>query len=144
MRFWDASAIVPLLIDERRSASVENEYRRDPDFVVWWGTDVECVSALARRERDGLIERDFMAAAVARLDLLGAAWQEVQPSQSLRRAAIRLLRVHALRAADALQLAAAVAASEGDSRSLVFVTLDDRLAEAAAREGFPIAEILRS
>lgn len=144
MRFWDASAIVPLLIDERRSASVENEYRRDPDFVVWWGTDVECVSALARRERDGLIERDFMAAAVARLDLLGAAWQEVQPSQSLRRAAIRLLRVHELRAADALQLAAAVAASEGNSRSLVFVTLDDRLAEAAAREGFPIAEILRS
>ena len=144
MRFWDASAIVPLLIDEPRSASVENEYRRDPGLRCLVGMDVECVSALARRERDGLIERDFMAAAVARLDLLGAAWQEVQPSQSLRRAAIRLLRVHALRAADALQLAAAVAASEGDLRSLVFVTLDDRLAEAAAREGFPIAEILRS
>lgn len=90
------------------------------------------------------MDRELMAAAVARLDLLGAAWQEVQPSQSLRRSAIRLLRVHALRAADALQLAAAVAASEGDSRSLALVTLDDRLAEAAVREGFPIADIPRS
>jgi predicted nucleic acid-binding protein len=144
VRFWDASAIIPLLIEEARSGSVESEYRRDPEFVVWWGTDIECVSALARRERDGILERELLAAALARLDLLGAAWQEVQPSQSLRRAAIRLLRVHALRAADALQLAAAVAASEGDSRSLVFVTLDDRLAQAAAREGFPIADIPRS
>ncbi len=141
MRFWDASAIVPLLIEESRSGSVENEYRRDPECVVWWGTNIECVSALARRERDGLLERELMTAAVARLDLLGAAWQEVQPSQSLRRAAVRLLRVHALRAADALQLAAAIAASEGDSRSLAVVTLDDRLAQAAAKEGFPVADI---
>lgn len=144
MRFWDASAIVPLLLEEPRSGSVETEYRRDPEIVVWWGTDIECVSALARREREGVMERELMAAAVARLDLLGAAWQEVQPSQSLRRSAIRLLRVHALRAADALQLAAAVAASEGDSRSLALVTLDDRLAEAAAREGFPIVDVPRS
>lgn len=144
MRFWDASAIVPLLIEEPRSGSVENEYRRDPGFVVWWGTDIECVSALARRERDGAIESDLVTTAIARLDLLGAAWQEVQPSGPLRRAAIRLLRVHALRAADALQLAAAVAASEGDSRSLVFVTLDERLAQAAVKEGFPLADIPRS
>jgi predicted nucleic acid-binding protein len=144
VRFWDASAIVPLLLEEPRSGSVENEYRRDPEIVVWWGTDIECVSALARREREGVIEHALMEAGVARLDLLGAAWQEVQPSQSLRRSAIRLLRVHALRAADALQLAAAVAASEGDSRSLAFITFDDRLAEAAAREGFPIADIPRS
>jgi predicted nucleic acid-binding protein len=144
VRFWDASAIVPLLIDEERSGTIEDEYRRDPEIVVWWGTDIECVSALARRERDGAMEGPGIAAAVARLDLLGAAWQEVQPSQSLRRSAIRLLRVHALRAADAMQLAAALAASEGDPRSLILVTLDDRLAEAAAREGFRMADIPRS
>jgi len=83
------------------------------------------------------------AAAIERLDFLGAAWQEVQPSPPLRRTAVRLLRVHPLRTADALQLAAALAASDGDARSLTLATLDGRLAQAAAREGFPIADIPR-
>jgi hypothetical protein len=49
-----------------------------------------------------------------------------------------LLRVHDLRAADALQLAAAIAAAEGQPASLELVCLDDRLIRAAEREGFPI------
>jgi predicted nucleic acid-binding protein len=40
-----------------------------------------------------------------------------------------------LRAADALQLAAAVLASEGEPSSLEIVTLDERLSEAAQKEG---------
>jgi hypothetical protein len=48
----------------------------------------------------------------------------------------RVLRVHALRAADALQLAAALLVSEGNPGSLEVVTLDDRLLDAARREGF--------
>jgi predicted nucleic acid-binding protein len=51
-----------------------------------------------------------------------------------------LLRVHPLRAADALQLAAAIIAADSEPRSLAFVTLDDRLARAAEREGFPVVE----
>lgn len=43
-----------------------------------------------------------------------------------------------LRAADALQLAAALAAAENNPSALSIVTLDDRLAEAAEREGFPL------
>jgi uncharacterized protein len=144
VKFWDASAIVPLLLEERQTVAIKAEYRRDPEMVVWWATDIECVSAIARSERDGLIDGGVTAAAIARLDLLGAAWLEIQPVAPLRRTAIRLLRVHALRAADALQLAAALAASEGNARSLTLVTLDDRLAQAAAREGFPIANIPRS
>jgi len=138
VRFWDASAIVPLILDEERTADVKGHYGSDPEIIVWWATDVECVSAIARRERDLALDGDAAATAIARLDLLGAAWLEVDPAPPIRRLAIRLLRVHALRAADALQLAAAIVASENDPRSLSFVTLDDRLAIAATREGFPV------
>jgi hypothetical protein len=69
---------------------------------------------------------------------LAAAWGEVMANDTLRRTAIRLLRGHALRSADALQLAAAIASADGDPGSLPFVTLDDRLAEVASREGFPL------
>lgn len=143
MRFWDASAVVPLVLDEPQSPAVKAGYQRDPEMIVWWATDIECVSAIARRERDGFLGAAAVAAAIERLDFLGAAWQEVQPSPPLRRSAVRMLRVHPLRAADALQLAAAITASEGNPWALSFVTLDDRLAQAAAREGFPIADIRR-
>jgi predicted nucleic acid-binding protein len=52
--------------------------------------------------------------------------------------ALRLLRVHALRAADSLQLAAAIVAAEHEPSALEFVSLDERLNEAASREGFRI------
>jgi predicted nucleic acid-binding protein len=144
MRFWDSSAVVPLLLDEELSRSVSAEYRRDPEMVAWWGTSIECASAIARRERDGINDGRTTSAAIERLDVLAAAWLEMQPSAPIRRTAIRLIRVHPLRAGDALQLAAALTAGEGDPSSLTFVTLDDRLAQAAAREGFPIADIPRS
>jgi predicted nucleic acid-binding protein len=79
------------------------------------------------------------AAARGRLDRFAATWQEVQPSEVLREHALRFLRVHELRAADALQLAAGVAAAEDRPTTLAFVCLDDRLAAAAEREGFPLA-----
>jgi len=52
VRFWDSSAIVPILVAESSSVAVMAEYERDPDLVVWWATEVECVSALARLERE--------------------------------------------------------------------------------------------
>jgi len=141
VRFWDASAVVPLLLEEQQTAAIKAEYRRDAEICAWWGTDVECVSAIARRERDGLVSSEVAEAAIARLDHLEAAWQEIQPASPLRRTALRLLRAHALRGADALQLAAAIAASEGDPRTMPFVTLDDRLAQVASREGFPVVRL---
>lgn len=138
MRFWDSSAIVPLLVEEQLSPSIGAAYGRDPEIVASWGTSIECASAIARREREGHIDGATTAAAIERLDALGAAWLEIQPSAPLRRLAIRLLRVHPLRAADALQLASAVTAGEGDPSTLTFVTLDDQLARAAEREGFPV------
>ena len=138
MRFWDSSAIVPLLVAESSTRALVTEFVRDPELVVWWATEVECVSALARLERAASIDAPAMGEALARLDALALAWHEVQPAARTRRVAVRLLRTHNLRAADAIQLAAAIAAAEDSPGSLPLVTLDGRLATAAEREGFPV------
>ena len=54
MKYWDSSAIIPLLLDEPQTASVQNLYERDTALVVWSLTEVEIASAMARRERAGL------------------------------------------------------------------------------------------
>ena len=138
MRFWDSSALVPLLVAEPSSAVVVAEYERDSDVIVWWASEVECVSALARLEREGSLTSSSMLVAMSRLSALAGSWRLVEPVDRVRQTAVRLLRVHVLRAADALQLAAALVSAEDQPQSLEFVTLDDRLALAAEREGFPI------
>lgn len=138
MRFWDSSAIVPLLIEEATSVAAATELSEDPGMFVWWSTEVECASAIARAERVRRTDPSQTAQAFRALETLRKAWVEVEQSGQLRSTAIRLTRTHQLRAADALQLAAAVIASEEGPASLRFVTLDDRLALAAEREGFPV------
>jgi len=138
MRFWDASATVPLMVDEAPREALLALLERDPVILVWWGTAVECVSAIARREREGGLAFADATAVFERLRALAGEWQEVLPSEPVRMTAQRLLRVHPLRAADSLQLAAAIVAAEGDPATLEFVGLDDRLNEAAAREGFRV------
>ena len=138
MRFWDSSAVVPLLVQEVSSESIAGEYRRDPEIVVWWSTGIECVSALARLERDSDLPPELLTEALARLDAVLLAAHEVQPVERVRIRATRLLRVHPLRAADSLQLASALVAAEDQPKSLPFVTLDERLALAAQREGFSV------
>jgi hypothetical protein len=138
MKFWDSSAVVPLLVDEADQKHARGQLERDPVMLVWWGTPIECVSALARRERDGSLDSDGIRIALARLRALSEQWHEVLPTATLRSVAERMLRVHPLRAGDALQLAAALVAAERDPPSLEFVSLDDRLQEAASKEGFRV------
>jgi predicted nucleic acid-binding protein len=100
---------------------------------------VECVSALARLEREAALDAMQVRAAYERLDELARAWHEIGPGEIVRETAMRFLRVHPLRAADALQLAAAFVAAENRPSALEVVTLDDRLAEVADKEGFVLA-----
>ena len=141
MRFWDASAIVPLLVAESSTRRLQTLAAEDSAILVWWGCEVECVSALARLEREGAFNEAAMTAALARLRQLVAGWHEVDPSDAIREAATRFLRVHPLRAADALQLAAAFLAAERRPASLELVTLDDRVAAAARKEGFAVIDL---
>ena len=138
MRFWDASAIVPLIATERTSHALFARLDEDPDLLVWWGTPVEVVSALARQEREAGTNAAVIETALANLQELAAAWHEIVPSDAIRRTAQRLLRAHALRATDSLQLAAALVAADHDARTLEFLCLDERLAAAARREGFTV------
>ena len=136
MKFWDSSALVPLLVRERHTTSLAALYRQDPDIAAWWGTEVECASAIGRLERAGTLDTGNTNKALARLDALGDTWLEVQPGEEVKMTAQRFLRVHPIRAADALQLGAAFVASERRPSTLEFVCLDERLNDAARREGF--------
>jgi predicted nucleic acid-binding protein len=141
MRFWDSSALVPLLVNESTSKGVLRELERDAEVLTWWATEVECASALCRLERDGSLDADGLAEAIARLNELTPSLQVIQPTPRVRAVAVRLLRIHPLRSADALQLAAALEGSENEPATLPFVTLDERLARSAGREGFPIVDV---
>lgn len=140
MRFWDASAVVAVIADEPAHGAMMNRLDEDPQVLAWWGTSVEIVSALARRERENKLSAGEVTSALAVLRHLAGAWHEIVPSDTVRRTAERLLRVHPLRAADSLQLAAAITASGHDPSTLEFVCLDDRLNMAARREGFIVID----
>lgn len=140
MRFWDSSAIVPLLVPQSATAAAEALLQDDPQMLVWWGSTVECISALARLERDRSLASSEVNMALARLHGLADAWHEVQPHARVRATAERVLRVHPLRAADALQLAAALEAAGSDVRGLAFVCFDRRLTEAASRESLAVID----
>ncbi len=136
MRFWDASGLVPLLVQQARSRDVQTLLSRDSHVVAWWGTQVECLSALLRMVREGHLDQGQLTQAERRLDTLRQSWDEVLPTEACRRTAERMLRVHALRSADSFQLAAALIASDHDPARIEFVCLDQRLVEAGRKEGF--------
>jgi len=138
VRFWDSSAIVPLVLVEDSSAAAKDMLADRGGMTVWWGSTIECTSAIARAEREARLDSHGTADAVAALRLLRSGWTEMDPTSKVRDMAERLIRVHPLRAADALQLAAAIIAAQDQPAALPFLTLDDRLAEAAGREGFPV------
>lgn len=138
MRFWDSSALIPLVMREHASSALLELRTHDPELTVWWAAEVECASALSRREREGALADP--PAAWARLEQVARTWNEIPPAPALRLNAVRATRTHGLRAADALQLAAALVASEEAPGDLPFVTLDERLADAARREGFPVLQ----
>jgi predicted nucleic acid-binding protein len=130
--------MVPLIAEEPTRNDLLKLLEHDADMLVWWGTPVEIASALARREREGLLTADEVTTALTAAHALAQSWHEIVPSDSIRRTAERLLRSHPLRAADSLQLAAALVASDHDPISLEFVCLDVPLARAAQREGFVV------
>lgn len=140
MKFWDSSAVIPLIIEETASIELRACHGRDREMLVWWGTLLECHSAIARRERAGMLPAAVRSQASRALRELSDYWIEVEPVASIREAAVRLVRIHDLRAADALQLAAAVLVRPEGSGAMEFVCLDRRLAAAASKEGMAVVD----
>ncbi len=143
MRYWDASALLPLVYPETASAPLLGLYQADPAVLTWTLSRLELAALLQRKEREGVL-RQTLQRARSRLAQLSPTWAEVGDAQPLRQRAEDLLEAHPLTAADALQLAAALTAAEDKPRDLPFVTLNPALAQAARMEGFAVSPSLPS
>ncbi|MBN1610226.1 MAG: type II toxin-antitoxin system VapC family toxin [Polyangiaceae bacterium] len=138
MRFWDASAVAPLLFEEAGSELVRVWLEEDADMVLWGLSRLELVSAVERRAREGVLDAAARAAALLRIDRMANDAHEVTDLSAARVRAMALLARYPLRAADAAQLGAALLVADPDPFSLTMVVLDRRLAEAAQREGLRV------
>jgi predicted nucleic acid-binding protein len=138
VRFWDASALVPTFLEETTTAEIQRWQSEDPGIIIWMMTRVEVISAIARRRREQRERAVLWQRAIRDFQEAALTWTEIFDAEAARFHAERIVVDYPLRAADALQLGAALVAADGDPQSLELVTLDRRLAEAARREGFPV------
>jgi predicted nucleic acid-binding protein len=141
--FWDASALVPLCVREATTDQARMHLRRFAP-VVWWGSAVEVHSAVSRLYREGAIDARGKDGALARLRLLTLAWREILPGDPLRELAGTLLDRYLLRAADSLQLAAALTWCQQNAAKRTLICADRRLGEAAKSAGFTVVELYRN
>ncbi|HEX9758789.1 MAG TPA: type II toxin-antitoxin system VapC family toxin [Nitrospiria bacterium] len=138
MKFWDSSAILPLCVNEPTSPVLRKTLKADQAMVVWWATRIECTSALLRQAREEMLTPKGTDQARAVLKQLADTWTEIHPTPVVREHAERLLSVHPLRTADALQLAAALTWSGHLPKNHYLVCLDHRLRDSAKKEGFSL------
>jgi uncharacterized protein len=141
LKFWDTSALVALAFPEPSSGAAARVADEDEVIAMWWGTPVELESAAQRAARSARIAPLSVRRARQILDDLEDRAAEIGPTEEVRERARRLVRVHELRAADALQLAAAVVWCDGRPESEGFVSLDRRLRTAAELEGFSVLPV---
>jgi predicted nucleic acid-binding protein len=134
VRYWDASALVGLCVAEQATDALRPLAAEG--IVTWSVSAVEITSAIERRTREGSLTRPEGTAARTALSELAAAWTEISALGPVRERAMRLVATHSLRAADAMQLGAALVGVTDRPTGHTFVCTDARLREAAAREGF--------
>lgn len=129
---------MPLVVQEPATERVRAWLGEDPGIVTWAWTRVEIASAVERRARDRVLDRGQRRSTLERFEALAAEWDEVMDVVAVRSRALSLLARHPLRAADAAQLGAALLVAESGLPGFSFVCLDERLAEAAEREGLRV------
>ncbi len=120
------------------SDRIEPLLERDPEVALWWGAPIECASVLMHARRQERISLADFQKSQALIDHLRARAVEVQPTEAARARALRILSVHALRAAGALELAAALIWCQERTHGVSFVSVDEPLRLAAALEGFRV------
>lgn len=133
--FWDSSALVPLCVRQSFTSRAIALYKTY-DAVVWWATPVEIAGALARLRRMKQLTPGDWGKASQLAGQLSHSWYVVQPSLAVRAKATQLVASHDLRAADALQLAAALEWCQNAPQGQVFLAADEKLREAAIQQGF--------
>lgn len=137
--FWDASALAPLCVPGRVDLRTRRVFKENA-VAAWWGAAVEIAGAVARLRREGHVTAAQADSAGKRLDMLRRSWREVQPVPMVRDLAMEQIVRYDLRAADALQLAAALVWCKSRPARRLFVCADRRLAAAARQAGFTVVE----
>jgi uncharacterized protein len=134
--YFDSSALVKLLVQEQGS---------DLAAQLWDGCDAalasrlaypEVCAALAAAGRNHDLSRDDLDVAERVWDQYWAAVRPVELTAAVQREAGQLARTHALRGADAVHLASALAVSDPE---LVIAAWDRRLHAGAAAAGLYVA-----
>jgi uncharacterized protein len=138
LRYWEASALLPLIVEEAGSELASQWLVTDDHVCTWAMTRVELASTIERRTREGRLTPKERRAALELVTALAKAATEIIDVEGVRDRATQVLARHALRAADAAQLGAALTVVSAGVRGLQFVTLDRRLADAASREGLDV------
>ena len=138
MRFWDASALLPLIVEEQGTPLALQWLREDPDVMLWGLTRLELSSAIERRSREGRLRAAERASALRLVNRLADDAHEIVDLAAVRARATAVLARHPLRAADAAQLGAALLVADPEPASLTMVVFDRRLAAAAEREGLSV------
>ncbi len=138
MKFWDSSAMVPLIVDEEETDYCLKTLSDDQEMLIWCLSKVEVISALCRLVREKSLSVDEFQKAKKRLNYLIERAHEVKVIQKVRDRALRLLEVHRLRAADACQLASSLVATQEEPDRLAVICFDQRLMRAAIKEGFVV------
>ena len=133
--FWDSSVLTALCVQQPLSRQAER-WAAQYGMAVWWATRVEVSSAIARLRRSGALTVAARLGAARNLRLLGESWHEISASDVVRDEAQRLLPLYPLRAADSLQLAAALVWCRNRPVGRNFICADERLSEAAEQAGF--------
>jgi len=138
LTFWDSSALIALVSGEEEAEELRSVLASDSTMGLWWAAKVEWTSGVCRARRDGVIDDPTASRLLQEMEGYAADAHEVEPTEEVRATACRLLRIHALRAADARQLAAALVWADHRPSGIGFVCLDRRLRTAAESEGFEV------
>ncbi|MBI4583021.1 MAG: type II toxin-antitoxin system VapC family toxin [Planctomycetes bacterium] len=128
--------MVALFVEQKRTSDLRRLYAEDPQVLAWILSDLEVHSALCRLEREGAISHKALTEAATRFETFWAGVVVVSHLEAVKIRSRRLLRTHALKAADSMQLGAALVGAAENPIGWDFVCLDERLRSAAGREGF--------
>jgi predicted nucleic acid-binding protein len=133
--FWDSSSLVPLCTTQASSAQAQ-QLVKEYSIVAWWSTPIEVASAIQRLTRTGEITQQESMTAYQRRKKLLRACREIQATETVREQAEVLIQNYPLKAADALQIAAAWVWTMGDPAGSTLISGDRQVLTVAKDLGF--------
>lgn len=136
MRFWDTSALVPLITKEDQTPRMQQVIASDRNMAVSFITPVELTSTIWRRGRR--YDQTSFRRSLFKIAELESNWTLLDEHEPTIKLARQLITKHVLRTGDAIQLAAALLLVADHPEDLPFVSLDHDLSRAAREEGFPV------